>query len=191
MAGSHFSLRPSFGVVLVLKELVSSMVTSLMAVVLASAGDGRPVWGLAAEVGGSLMTPALHATVEGGYRVGPIRILARVEWNPWLSLHQARAGLSRGVVNVGLGAEFRSFQGRLRSAVYVGASVLLFRSALDEPGTLGPYFGISPTTVLFPLSDRLTLRVDPLSFHIVVPSLTSIPLIALQYRHSIGLEVTW
>jgi hypothetical protein len=145
-------------------------------------------WGGALEVGAALMSPSAQVTLEGHYRLERVGFLLRVEWNPWLSVQQ---GPTPGALNAALGLELRSFQGRLRSALSVGASVLLFRSALDEVGSVGLYVGVAPATILFPLSARVSIRVDPLSLHVVAPSLRTIPLIVLQYRHTVGVELTW
>ena len=145
---------------------------------------------LAVDVGASLMQPSLHAALEGSLRVlGRSRLLVRAEWNPWLTLQQTGGKVNRGTLNVGAGAELRYFDERMSSSVMLGASFLLFQSAFDPPGTFGPFLALAPATFRFPLSERFVLRVEPLALQLLAPSLGSIPLIVLQYRHSVSLEL--
>ncbi|PZR04112.1 MAG: hypothetical protein DI536_34850 [Archangium gephyra] len=138
------------------------------------------------DVGGSLLEPSLHVGVEGGVRVGVPRIVLRAEWNPWISL-QTRDGIQPGVVNVGAGVELRWFDERLASVAMVGISVLLFRSAFDQPGHTGLFFYVQPTVIRVPVG-AFHLRFAPLSMAIVAPSLDAIPLVAAQFRTSVGFE---
>ncbi|MGA9525116.1 MAG: hypothetical protein WBV82_26890 [Myxococcaceae bacterium] len=152
--------------------------------------EPAPRFWLAAETGASLIEPSLHTALEGGYRLDRLGLLVRAEWNPWLTLQQPSARANRGVTNIGVGGELRYFGDRMRSALLVGASVLLFRSAFDAPGTIGPFVGIVPTSFRFPWG-RHAVRVDPLSLYVLMPSLGSIPLVVIQYRHSVSLELTF
>lgn len=138
------------------------------------------------DVGGSLLEPSLHVGVEGGVRVGLPRIVLRAEWNPWISI-QTRDGIQPGVLNIGAGVEFRWFEDRIATVAMIGTSVLLFRSAFDEPGHLGLFLYVQPTVIRFPVG-RFHLRFAPLSMAIVAPSLEAIPLVAAQFRTSVGFE---
>lgn len=138
------------------------------------------------DVGGSLLEPSLHVGVEGGVFVGLPRIVVRAEWNPWISI-QTRDGIQPGVLNFGAGVEFRYFEQRLATVVMVGASVLLFRSAFDEPGHVGLFLYVQPTVIRVPVG-KFHLRFAPLSMAIVAPSLEAIPLVAVQFRTSAGFE---
>lgn len=139
------------------------------------------------DVGGSLLEPSLHVGVEGGVHVGLPRILLRAEWNPWISL-QTRDRIQPGVINIGAGVEFRYFDDRLATVLMVGTSILLFRSAFDEPGHMGLFLYVQPTVIRFAVGSA-HLRFAPLSMAIVAPSLEAIPLIAAQFRTSIGFEL--
>ncbi|MGV3624591.1 MAG: hypothetical protein ACO1OB_27475 [Archangium sp.] len=138
------------------------------------------------DIGGSLLEPSLHVGVEGGVLVGLPRIVLRAEWNPWVSL-QTRDGIQPGVLNIGAGVEFRYFGDRLASVALVGTSTLLFRSAFDRPGHTGLFLYLQPTILRFRVGAH-HLRVAPLSMAIVAPSLDAIPLIAAQFRTSLGFE---
>lgn len=149
-----------------------------------------PRWRLGADVGGSLLSPGAALGVEGGRRLGPVWLSLRTEWSPWFSLQASSAFATRGSFQVQLGAELRFFDGRVRSALWLGTSTLLFRSALDSPGATGPSFAVLPAGFSLPLGQsKWRLRLEPLSFHVLAPSLSSIPLVVLQYRTTIGIEV--
>lgn len=163
----------------------------LIAAVLGSSTEPAPGpsrFSLAVEGGGSLLEPSLHTALEAGLRIGAPRLLLRAEWNPWITLQEPGANANRGVANLALGAEFFFFEERMRTAVFLGASTLLFQSAFDPPGTFGPMLGVVPASFRKQLTDRLFFRFDPLSLFILMPSLGSIPLVVIQYRHGVALE---
>ncbi len=139
------------------------------------------------DVGGSLIDPSMHVGAEVGFALGMPRLLLRAEWNPWFSL-QTRDGLQPGVFNVGAGLELRFFDERLASVFLVGTSVLLFKSAFDEPGHAGLFLSIQPAVLRFPVG-TFHLRFSPLSMAILAPSLEAIPLISAQFRTTVGFEL--
>lgn len=146
---------------------------------------------IAVQVGGSLLDqPTLALGVEGGIRWRPYGLLAKLEWNPWLNTQTG--DVDRGVVNIGVGGEYTYFEGRARTAAFVGPSILAFRTQLDErPGTTGVFLEVLPVTLRWSIRHRMLLRVDPISFHFVAPVLRGIPLVIIEYRHGVSVEWTF
>lgn len=138
------------------------------------------------DVGGSLIEPSLHVGAEVGFELGMPSVVLRAEWNPWISL-QTRDGVQPGVFNAGAGVELRFFEGRMASVFLAGLSVLLFRSAFDEPGHVGLFLSASPAVFRYPVGN-FHLRFSPLGMVLVAPSLEAIPLVAAQFRTSLGFE---
>lgn len=150
--------------------------------------DVRPV--VAVEVGLSLAEPSLLVGIEGGIRVdGQWTFLLELDWNPWLSLEGP--AVRSGALNIGVGVEHIYQDGLLRSALFIGTSTLLYETALDQPGATGAFIDIVPISVRIPLErDVVTLRLDPVSMHLLAPVLSGIPLIRYEFRHVLSLEVT-
>lgn len=146
---------------------------------------------VAVQIGASLLDqPTFALGVEGGIRWRPWGALAKIEWNPWLNTQTG--DVERGVLDIGVGGEYTYFEGRARTAVFLGPSVLAFRTQLDErPGIHGFFLDVLPVTLRWSIRDRLLLRVDPISFHIVAPVLAGIPLVIIEYRHGVSVEWTF
>jgi len=166
--------------------LLASILLSLPA---SASAEARGV--AAVEAGLSLAEPSAVVGVEGGVRVdGQWTFLLEVDWNPWFAI-AAPDPAEGGVLNVGVGVEHIFADGLLRAAVFFGSSTLLFDTALDQGGTTGLFIEVVPLSVRVPLvEDLLTLRVDPISAHLIVPVITGIPLVRYEFRHALSLEVT-
>ena len=139
--------------------------------------------------GVSINSRSISTGLEGGMRYGNFGLLAKVDWNPWLNTQQLKDRVQAGVLNLGVGGEYRFFGDRCRTSLFVGTSTLLFETALDSRGTTGFFLDYTPVSVRWPLGEAMTLRADPASIHLIVPVLSGIPLISFQYRH--GLAVEW
>lgn len=150
--------------------------------------DGpRPV--LAFEAGLSLAEPTAVVGVEAGVRIDGWTVLCEVDWNPFFSIG-GQAVVHAGVLNVGLGLEHIFAGGLLRTAVFGGSSTLLDETALDAAGTTGVFVEVIPLSLRIPIeSDRVTLRVDPVSAHLVAPVLSGLPLVRYEFRHAVSIEV--
>lgn len=152
------------------------------------AAAGEPlVWGVAAQVGGSFESPSLAMGGELNVHAGRWGAHFEAEWNPWFAT-QDPDSFKPGAVNVGLGGEVNYLGGKARTAVSAGASVLAFRTQLDRGGTVGFYFDVIAVGLRFALSERLDVRLDPLSAHLVAPVLGGIPLVLIEYRSTVGIE---
>lgn len=166
----------------------------LLALVLLSipAPAAAEVRGVAAvEVGLSLAEPSAVVGIEGGLRVDhQWTFLLEVDWNPWFAIG-APDPAEGGVLNVGVGVEHVFAEGLLRAALFAGSSTLLFDTALDQGGTTGMFLELVPLSVRVPLiDDVMTMRIDPISAHLIVPVLTGIPLVRYEFRHAVSFEVT-
>jgi hypothetical protein len=144
-------------------------------------------WAIAAQAGGAISLPSVDFALDAARRWRRFGVLAKVDWNRWVNT-QKPPMLTRGTLNLGVGGEFWSFEGRVRTAVVTGPSILLFRTVLDKPGKTGVFVDIYPSSLYWRLARPLYLRFDPLSFHVIAPVLDSIPLVVFEYRTSVALE---
>jgi hypothetical protein len=145
---------------------------------------------LALEFGLSIAEPSLVVGIEGGLRVDDQwTFLLEADWNPWASIEGPF--VRSGAFNIGVGLEHIYERGLLRTVAFVGSSTLLYQTALDSPGTTGIFIELIPLSVRVPIEhDLVTLRIDPISAHLLAPSLGSIPLIRYEFRHVLSIEVT-
>ncbi|AKU95387.1 hypothetical protein AKJ09_02051 [Labilithrix luteola] len=111
-----------------------------------------------------------------------------VEENLWRGMEYG-SGLVPGALNLGVGGEYRFADGLLRTSMAAGPSVLLFDTQLDEAGRVGVFFEVRPLGLRWELSRSLRLGFDPLSFAVVAPVLSGIPLVRAQYRTGVALEM--
>lgn len=142
----------------------------------------------------SMLNISFGPALRGGYRFegGPRAqwgVLGFVERDAWVvSDYEFRA--DPGVVNLGLGVELLYF-GFLRSAFYVGPSILVFDTALHDEGNVGLFTELHPLGAQFYFWDRLGLTFDPLSVAWVNPTPENgkAPSVGhLQYRTTVGVE---
>ena len=168
-------------------------VLGLVLFVMVSVMQTRPAqaskYQLGLQTGLSLNSASANLSLEGGMKIDDaFSVLGKFDWNPWFNSQDFNNSFKAGVLNVGIGAEYRFFNDRCRTAVYAGPSILLFNTALDEQGSTGFFFEVQPISIRWPLTDDFAIRLDPASVHLVVPVLTGIPLISFQYRHSVAVE---
>ena len=139
-------------------------------------------------MGLSLNSLSLNLGIEGGMRMGSWGFLSKADWNPWFNSQDFKGGVQPGVLNIGVGGEYLYFNERCRTAVFVGPSILLFNTALDDRGSVGFFVDIIAVSLRWPVSESIAIRVDPATMHLVVPVVTGIPLVSFQYRHTVGVE---
>lgn len=173
-----------------ISPLLLGVLISMMSSMGPAVASAEPQLVGAAETGFSLAQPSLVVGVEGGVRFDRWTFLLEVDWNPFITLGGPTLFVG-GVLNIGVGVEHLYAGGLLRSAFFVGTSTLLYDTALDSPGTTGLFIDLVPLSVRLPIvANHLTLRVDPVSVHLIAPVLSGIPLIRYEYRHVISLELT-
>ena len=138
-------------------------------------------------VNSTLLNPTFGWAVKGGYRPGDWGLFLQVEQDVWQPTDSSGKTVL-GALSVALGGEMFFADGFLRSSVAVGSSTLLFDTVLDDAGSTGIFFDLRPTGLRWYPSDHFVINFDPLSFAIVAPVLTGIPLIQVEYRTVVGVE---
>ena len=140
------------------------------------------------QTGLSFNSVSANLGVEAGIRKPSYGLFFKADWNPWFSPQAVQDALKPGIMNLGIGVEHLYFNDRCRFTASVGSSTLLFDTALDEAWTTGFFIEVSPVSLRWPLTEELTLQVEPTSISLAMPVLSGIPLISFQYRHGISLE---
>jgi hypothetical protein len=111
----------------------------------------------------------------------------QIEQNLWVEM-EYDVSVRPGVLNLALGIEHLFFGERVRAALAFGPSILLFETALDDPGTTGIFLDVRPAGLRWPINERFVFTLDPLGFTLVVPALSGIPLVQIQYRATLSFE---
>lgn len=138
----------------------------------------------------SMLGDTLGYALRGGYRLDERwGAFVQVEQNLWFSNELSR-DLQNGALNVGIGAEMMHFDGRARTSVALGPSILLFDTFFSESGTAGMFIDLRFFGIRWELTRWLKLVLDPLCVTWVGPDLGKIPISLLQYRTVVGLEVS-
>lgn len=126
-----------------------------------------------------------------GYRWDRWGVFVSLEQNAWVTTEAGETGLRAGALNIGLGAELMYAYGLLRASLALGPSILLYESALDPAGTTGFYMDLRPAGIRWHLTEWFALMFDPVSFALVAPVLTGIPLLFVEYRTTLTTEFRW
>jgi len=149
------------------------------------------------ELHGSLLSDASNLSmtagsfgygIRGGYRWAGWGVFGLVEHNMWLAPNLINEKVVMGAVNIGVGAELTYAGGFLHTSLAVGPSVLAFDTILDKAGTTGFFLHLRPVGLRFVVHKYLVLILDPISFALIAPVLSGIPLIYTQYRTSFSIE---
>jgi hypothetical protein len=152
---------------------------------LTGSGHGTLLSGLGA---GSLLAVRFGGGVGGGWRAAERwGVVGGVEWNGWVATELSRAQVLRGALNVGVGPELRWAEDRVRASLRLGPSVLLTRTLLDAPGSVGLFVDLTPAQFAWRVG-ALRVTLSALSVSIVAPVLRGIPLVDVQFRSTVGLE---
>ena len=94
----------------------------------------------------------------------------------------------QGAFNIGIGGEYLYFGRRMRSGINVGPSILLFDTGIDPAGTTGLFLDVRPAGLRWRLHDNVLIQFDPLTFTVVAPALSGIPLVVIEYRTALAFE---
>lgn len=125
---------------------------------------------------------------QAGYRMDNLGLFLECQRDLWTT-SELTVKVVNGVLNLGFGANYLLFSNRVKVSASVGTSTLLFDAIFDAAGTTGFYVDIHPTTLRWPVSERIVLELSPFSFTLEVPVVTKPVLKRLEYRTSFGLEV--
>jgi len=136
----------------------------------------------------SVINATMGYALRGGYRRGSWGVLLEIERNYWLPTELSHE-LEAGALNVGVGGEWLSAGGFIRSSAVVGPSILLFDTGLDDKGSVGLFVDLRPAGLHWKLGRQMALVLDPLSLALVAPVLGSPGIRQIEYRTLLGLEV--
>ncbi|MGV3625632.1 MAG: hypothetical protein ACO1OB_32780 [Archangium sp.] len=140
--------------------------------------------------GGSLLGISFGGALRGGIRNDRWGLFLHVENDVWGGTNYD-AGLVPGVVNVGLGGEHRFANGLIRTAVAFGTSTLVFDTVLDKAGSTGLFLDVRPLGIRWQLGhSKFTFGIDPIGLTFMMPVLSGLPLVRIQFRTSFMLEFT-
>ena len=138
--------------------------------------------------GRSFINATMGYGIRGGYRLGRWGLVAEVERNYWLPTELSHA-LAPGALNIGVGAEWLAFDGRVRLSATAGPSILWFDATFDGKGTTGLFVDLRPAGLRWRPSRFVAVAFDPLSLAIVAPVLGSPGILQLEYRTVLGAEI--
>lgn len=135
----------------------------------------------------STIAPAFGYALKGGYRWGRWGLFGQFEHNMWVATELDKE-VVLGAFNIGIGFEASYFNGRARTSVAFGPSILAFDTALDERGNVGMFLDIRPIGIKWDIKRHFRLGLDPLSYAMVAPVLDGIALVQIQYRTTFWME---
>lgn len=98
------------------------------------------------------------------------------------------SAVTQGLLALLVGFDVHYAAERMRFQMAAGPTLLLRNTLVDSAGTIG--FGVEtrPMGIRVPLPQSKTLVVDPLSFSLMVPDLSGIPLLLVQVRTTVTIE---
>jgi len=136
----------------------------------------------------SLLASAFGYALSVTARVGRDWLVgAKVEHDLW-STFELEGGIDLGALSIAMVVAKLHLDGRVRTTLSAGPSVLLFDTGLDRRGNVGLYLELRPLGIRWP-RPRATVVLDPLTFAVVAPVLTNIPLVQIQYRTVLQIEI--
>lgn len=91
-------------------------------------------------------------------------------------------------LNIGVGMDVVYFNRRMRAAFSCGPSVLLRDNSVGNAGAVGVFVDLRPVGVRVRLTRAAVLVIDPLTFTMLLPDLTGIPLVQIEYRTVLAVE---
>lgn len=124
--------------------------------------------------------------VQVGYRFDSIGVFGSLEFDQTFDFTLETDSLQ--VMDFGVGMEFLSFVGHVRTSISAGVTVLMSETAIDEPGELGWYIDFRPSGLRWGIGDEFALEVTPISLDVLVPITNGIPLAVYSYMTLVGLE---
>ncbi|MBN2341967.1 MAG: hypothetical protein JXX29_03095 [Deltaproteobacteria bacterium] len=127
---------------------------------------------------------------RGGVRMNRLGLFVEAQRDIWLAT-ETDVKLVNGVFNLGIGAHVIWINGRLKSTISTGTSTLAFDTIFDTAGTTGIYLDVHPTVLRWPLAKRITLELSPFGATLLIPAVSDPMLKRLEYRTTLGVEVTF
>jgi hypothetical protein len=121
-------------------------------------------------------------------RLGPVHAFLRGEGNLFSSERDDGSRDFAMTFNLGLGLRLDQGGGRVRSSVAAGGSWLVVPTDVDNAPSVGLFVDVRPVGFVWPLGRGARIGVFPLSLTLVMPVVTGIPLISIQYRATVFAE---
>lgn len=143
---------------------------------------------LTATVDGSLRSTTGTLGLRGGYRTSEWGYYLTLEESIWQTQAKGNDTHVEVATNFGAGFEAFHFGGAARTAFTLGLSLLSRGNEINDAGELGFYFDVRPVAVRWALTEELTLTADPVHMVVMLPVLSGIPLVEVQYRTTIAIE---
>jgi hypothetical protein len=125
-------------------------------------------------------------SIQGGYRFDDWGIFGTLEFDQTFDFTLETDALN--VMDIGIGAEFLSFVGHVRTSIAVGATVLMSDTSIDESGEIGWFVDFRPGGLRWGFGDSYALEVTPISLDILVPITKGIPLAVYSYMTLVAWE---
>ena len=125
--------------------------------------------------------------VAGGYRFSSYGVFGAVQLDQSFDFTLDIERLD--VLNLGVGFEYLSFLGHVRSSVLFGSSILLTETFIDEAGTNGWFVEMRPSALRWAINDDFTFEFSPIALDVIAPVTVGIPLVI--YSYSTVLSVEW
>lgn len=124
--------------------------------------------------------------MSGGYRFGRLGVFGVVEYDQTVDFTIDTDHLH--LLNLGVGIELLQFLGHVRSALAVGASVLLDDTLIDEAGETGWFVDLRPGSLRWGFGEDFAVEVAPLAFDVVAPVTQGLPLVVFSYTTVLSVE---
>jgi hypothetical protein len=135
----------------------------------------------------SFLNGAFGYGFKGGYRYRGLGAFVFLEQDMWVA-SELDMNVVNGVLNYGLGLDLIHGAGYVRTSLAFGLSTLTFDTQLDKAGTTGLFVDLHPVGLRFAIHDRFIIGLDPLTFTLVAPQLSGIPLVKIEYRTTLYAE---
>lgn len=138
----------------------------------------------------SFLNGAFGWGLRGGYRYRGWGAFAFFEHDLWLASEMGM-NVVNGVFNYGVGLDLVHGGGYVRSSLAFGLSTLAYDTALDKAGTTGIFVDLHPLGLRYAVHRRVVIGFDPLTFTMVAPQLSGIPLVRIEYRTTLYAEAVF
>ncbi len=91
-------------------------------------------------------------------------------------------------LNFAVGIEMMFLNGHILSSLAFGPTILLRDATVDTPGTVGVWAELRTITLRIDATERLKVIIDPITFTLLLPDLSGIPLLLIHFRTMVGVE---
>lgn len=150
---------------------------------------------VSAIVQGDALGLSAGVGASAGHRWGPTGLLLHLETTWWGEALLAEpggedvfTGVAQGALALGVGVERLYADRGMRFMLSAGPTLMLRNTLIDSAGTVGIWGEIRPAGIRVSLPAKRTMVIDVLSFALLLPDLSGIPLLLLQFRTTVSVE---